>query len=33
MGDELRGDNLVHLNVNFSTETEMNRTLDFEQRQ
>ena len=29
MGDELRGDNLVHLNVNFSTETEMNRTLDF----
>ena len=29
MGDELRGDNLVHLNVNFSSETEMNRTLDF----
>ena len=22
MGDELRGDNLVHLNVNFSSETE-----------
>ena len=29
MGDELRGDNLVHLNVNFSSETEMNKTLDF----
>ena len=29
MGDELRGDDLVHLNVNFSTETEMNKTLDF----
>ena len=26
---KLRGDDLVHLNVNFSTETEMNKTLDF----
>ena len=23
MGDELRGENLVHLNVRFSTETEL----------
>ena len=29
MGDELRGDSLVHLNVRFSTEAELKRTLDF----
>lgn len=29
MGDELRGDSLVHLNVRFSTEAEMKQTLDF----
>ncbi len=29
MGDELRGDSLVHLNVRFSTETELKKTLDF----
>ena len=29
MGDELRGDSLVHLNVRFSTEAELKQTLDF----
>jgi len=29
MGDELRGDCLVHLNVRFSTEAELKQTLDF----
>lgn len=29
MGDELRGENLVHLNVRFSTETELKRIQDF----
>ena len=29
MGDELRGDCLVHLNVRFSNETELKQTLDF----
>ena len=29
MGDELRGESLVHLNVRFSTETELKQTLDF----
>ena len=29
MGDELRGENLVHLNVRFSTETELKKTQDF----
>lgn len=29
MGDELRGDSLVHLNVSFSTEAELKQTLDF----
>jgi group II intron reverse transcriptase/maturase len=29
MGDELRGDSLVHLNVRFSNESEMKQTLDF----
>jgi len=28
MGDELRGENLVHLNVGFSTETEFKRFQD-----
>lgn len=28
MGDELRGENLVHLNVGFSTETELKRFQD-----
>ena len=27
MGDELRGESLVHLNVRFSTETELNREI------
>ena len=29
MGDELRGENLVHLNVRFSTETELKKIQDF----
>ena len=29
MGDELRGDSLVHLNVRFSNEAELKQTLDF----
>lgn len=29
MGDELRGDSFVHLNVRFSTEAELKQTLDF----
>lgn len=29
MSDELRGESLVHLNVRFSTETELKRFLDF----
>jgi group II intron reverse transcriptase/maturase len=29
MGDELRGDSLVHLNVRFSNEKELKETLDF----
>ena len=29
MGDELRGDRLVHLNVRFSNEAELNNLLDF----
>lgn len=29
MGDELRGDSLVHLNVRYSTEAELKQTLDF----
>lgn len=29
MGDELRGDSLVHLNVRLSTEAELKQTLDF----
>ena len=29
MGDELRGENLVHLNVRFSTETELKKVQDF----
>ena len=29
MGDELRGENLVHLNVRFSTETELKQFQDF----
>lgn len=29
MGDELRSDSLVHLNVRFSTEAELKQTLDF----
>lgn len=29
MGDELRGDSLVHLDVRFSTEAELKQTLDF----
>ena len=29
MGDELRGNSLVHLNVRFSTEAELKQTLDF----
>lgn len=29
MGDELRGDSLVYLNVRFSTEAELKQTLDF----
>lgn len=29
MGDEPRGDRLVHLNVGFSTESELNAFLDF----
>ncbi len=28
MGDELRGENLVHLNVGFSNETDLKRTQD-----
>ena len=28
MGDELRGENLVHLNVRFSTETELKKIQD-----
>ena len=30
MGDELRGENLVHLNVRFSTETELKKIQDSE---
>ena len=29
MGDELRGENLVHLNVRFSTETELKKDSGF----
>ena len=29
MGDKLRGENLVHLNVRFSTETELKKIQDF----
>ena len=29
MGDELRGDSLVHLNVRFSKESDLKKTLDF----
>ena len=31
MGDELRGENLVHLNVRFSTETELKKIQDLKQ--